>query len=242
MVQSGTRSPCTTLRELIDEPAIDAASAALVGVRRVGEAIAQHPFAARQRRADEVVDVHLARAEHEQRFGRRADVFLAAIEHQRADALGDLRAARLARRVDRDATRAQRLRDAVRDGGLACAFDAFERDETGGRHLAIFLSGARDSVARRHCALRAWRRTHAIRRPRRSRRRRYRRFRVAGSPPRWLRAMATQSASAAIPRVCRCCTACRCAGRVRGCCRRSERPCRRSRSGRSAAACFGAGA
>ena len=89
--------------------AIDAAAAALVGVRGIGEAIAQHPLAARQRRPDEIVHVYLARAEHQQRFGRRADVFLASIQHQRANALGDLRAAGLARGMNGDAARAQRL-------------------------------------------------------------------------------------------------------------------------------------
>ena len=83
---------------LVDELAIDSAAAALVGVRRIGEAVAQHPFAARQRGTDQVVDVHLARAEHEQGFGGGADVLFAAIEHQRANAFGELGAARLARR------------------------------------------------------------------------------------------------------------------------------------------------
>ena len=71
MVQSGFEIAVHGLREVVDELAVDTATAALVGMRRIGEAVTQHPLAARQRRPDEVVDVHLARAEHQQCFGRR---------------------------------------------------------------------------------------------------------------------------------------------------------------------------
>ena len=106
-MQSGLQIAVHRVRDLVDELAIDAASAALVGMRRIREAIAQHPLAARERRPDEIVDVHLARAEHEQRFGRGADVFFAALQHQRADAFGDLGATRLARGVHGEAAGAQ---------------------------------------------------------------------------------------------------------------------------------------
>jgi hypothetical protein len=55
------------VREALDELTVHATAAALVGVRGVGEAVAQHPFAARERWTDEIVDVYLTRAEHEQR-------------------------------------------------------------------------------------------------------------------------------------------------------------------------------
>jgi len=55
--------------ELGDERAVDAVPAALVGMRRVGEAVAQHPVAARERRPDHVLDVFAPRREHQQRLG-----------------------------------------------------------------------------------------------------------------------------------------------------------------------------
>ena len=133
-MQSGLQIAVHGMRDLVDELAIDAAAAALVGVRRIGEAVAQHPLAARERGTDQVVDVHLARAEHEQRLGGRADVLLAAIEHQRTNAFGDLGAAGFTRGMHGDAARAQRLREAIGDRGLARALDAFERDEFRGHH------------------------------------------------------------------------------------------------------------
>src|SRR5690349_8004668 len=126
--------PVHGVRDLIDELAVDAASAALVGMRGIGEAITQHPFAARERGTDEVVDVHLARTEHEQRLRRGADVFLATLEHERAHALRELRAAGVARRVNGHAAGAQRLRQAIGDGRLAGDLDRFERDESGRHH------------------------------------------------------------------------------------------------------------
>ena len=58
--------------------------------------------------------MHLARAEHEQRLRRRADV-LAALEHQRTHAFRQL-VPPGQRHVNRDAARAQRLREAIGDG------------------------------------------------------------------------------------------------------------------------------
>ena len=102
------------LREVFDECAVDTPSPALVGVRGIGEAIAQHPLAARQRGPDEIVHVYLPRAEHQQRFAGGRDEFLAAIQHQRANPFGDLGAAGLTRGVHGEAARAQRARDACR--------------------------------------------------------------------------------------------------------------------------------
>ena len=96
-VQSGTRSAVHGLRQALDELGIHAAAASLVGAGGIGEAIADHPLAARQRRADEVADVQRAGGEHQQRLGHRGHGLGAALEHDLAHALGQRRAARLAR-------------------------------------------------------------------------------------------------------------------------------------------------
>jgi len=71
--------------------------AALVGVRRVGEAVAQHPVAARERWPDHVFDVLAPRREHQQRL---AVVGHRLRQQQVAQALAERRAARLARGDD----------------------------------------------------------------------------------------------------------------------------------------------
>jgi len=125
------------VRDLVDEPAIDSAAATLIGMRRIGESVAEHPLAASERRTDEVVDVHLARAKHEQRFSGGADVFLAPFQHEGTDSFRDLGAAGLAGGVHGNASRAQRLREAIGNRGFARALDAFKGYEFRGHHRRV---------------------------------------------------------------------------------------------------------
>ena len=53
--------------------AVQAAAAALIGAGGIGETIADHPLAARQRRADQVRQVQAAGREHQQHFGIRRE-------------------------------------------------------------------------------------------------------------------------------------------------------------------------
>ena len=90
-----------------------AVAAALVGVGRVGEAVAQHPVAARERRADHLLEVLAPRREHEQRLGV---VRHRLAQQQLAQLLAERRAAGLARRDDA----MPRGRDRARASHAAC--------------------------------------------------------------------------------------------------------------------------
>ena len=109
--------------------AVDAVAAALVGVRRVGEAIAQHPVAARERRPDHAIEMLAPRREHQQRL---AVVRHRLAQHQRAQRFAERRAARLARRDDRVPRGLEALGEPRHVRALAGAVDAFERDEAAG--------------------------------------------------------------------------------------------------------------
>ena len=91
-------SPAQALRSAGDH----AAPCALVGARGVRKAITDDPFAARKRGPDQVFHVNAARGEHQQRLGRRHSGLSAALENDGAHALGQRRAARLARQADAD--------------------------------------------------------------------------------------------------------------------------------------------
>src|SRR5262249_44937239 len=115
--------------ESIDETHIHTAAASLVGTRGVGEAIAYHPFPACQRRRDYALYVLRARGEHEQRLGDRRDGLGTALQHDLAHTLGERRTPWLTRQPVGDAPPGEPGTDQLGDGGLAGAFDAFERDE-----------------------------------------------------------------------------------------------------------------
>jgi hypothetical protein len=112
--------------ELAQEFSRDEMAAALVGVGRVGEAIAQHPIAARERRFDDLHDVLAARREHQQRLGF---VRHRLREQQLAQRFAERRAAGLARADDAMAAFGERVGEPSRMRALAGAVDAFEGDE-----------------------------------------------------------------------------------------------------------------
>ncbi|MNJ70607.1 hypothetical protein D3C77_670810 [compost metagenome] len=68
---------------------------ALIGVSGIGEAIAKHHLAGRQRWADDLIQVLRAGGEHQQQFGIRGHRLIAGRQQQLANALGQRRAARL---------------------------------------------------------------------------------------------------------------------------------------------------
>jgi len=109
-----------------DELLGDPFSRALVGARRVGEAVADHPGPALQRRKNHFAHVLGARGEHEQRFGERVHRLG---EQQRAQLLGQRRPAGLARHDDLVPGGAQALGEPGNMRGLARAVHALEGDE-----------------------------------------------------------------------------------------------------------------
>ena len=128
-VTSGWQSPCTHCSSVADTGERHAVPAALVGVRRVGEAVAEHPVAPRERRPDHELEVLAPRREHQQRLavaGHRL------VQQQRAQLFAERRAAGLARGDDDAAARADARGKPGGMRALAGAVDAFERDEAAG--------------------------------------------------------------------------------------------------------------
>src|SRR6185437_14188341 len=221
-----------------DRLAVEAAAAALIGVRGIAEAVAQHPAARGEARLDHLAHVARAVGEHRDRLGeRRRGMLQDHLAQRRAEA----RASRLARRDDLHAAcgdpRAQELQ--VR--GLPRPVDAFQRDEPAASPHALPVArptrprDAAGILPPRDCAAPASARTRASRR----RARRSRGNPNAPDAPR--RAAPPRRASrwawAAARRAYTCSTACPARGPSCGCCPRSARPSRRSPSDRSAAAC-----
>ena len=106
------------------EPARDA----LVGERRVEVAVADHVGAAREGRADHLVDELRARRGEERGLGPRRDVALGRAAASRTRSPSS-RPARLARRDDVAAVARERLGEQFGLRRLAGAVDSFERDE-----------------------------------------------------------------------------------------------------------------
>ena len=108
---------------------VDPSQLALIDVRRIREAIADHPAAARQRRHDGIADVVVAGGGEQDRLRGGAERLGRAREQHVADDLGAGRAAGLARQHHADAERAQLLRKQSRVAGLAGPLAALKRDE-----------------------------------------------------------------------------------------------------------------
>ena len=168
-------------RELLDPLRTHAAPAALIGARGVGEAVADHPVAARQRRTDEIVRGGCRAPRTSAAFRVTGVMRLAtAIQHDlRAPA--PRAACRLARASPRTAmprasSHSRTMRATV---DLARPFDAFECDETPCVTIPLTglcsCAGARDSAARPRCAPRVSSRSNVHRCRRRWRRRTARR-------------------------------------------------------------------
>ena len=104
-------------------------AAALVGVGRVGEPVAEHPVAARERGSDHAVEMLAPRCEHEQR--------LAVVRHwlaqdQRPQRFAEGRPAGLARHDDHVPRSLEALGEPRHVRALAGTVDTLERDETAG--------------------------------------------------------------------------------------------------------------
>ena len=75
--------------EVLQPRHVDAAAVALVGEGRIGETVAQHPFAPRERGADHLGDDLRARREEEQHLAARNRRIRPLLPDERADLLGD---------------------------------------------------------------------------------------------------------------------------------------------------------
>jgi len=125
-------------QELRLEPAV----AALVGARRIGEAVAEHEGAALERRADLRLEMVAPRRREQKRLGEPAERLCAAGQDGVADALGALRSAGLARRDDGDAARLKAACETVDLGRFPCPLPALEGDEAA-RHPPVVRLNAR---------------------------------------------------------------------------------------------------
>lgn len=106
-----------------------AASVSLIRHRRVGEAIADDPIAALERRPDRLHQVIAPCGYHEERFGLGIPALRLALHQQPADFLGTRRAAGLTSADRGLPCLLQRLDQELGVGRFACALAAFERDE-----------------------------------------------------------------------------------------------------------------
>ena len=107
----------------------DPGGAALIGERAVEEAVAEHPGAALQRRADGPGDMVGAGGGEEQGLGLGSPAVVAAFEQQLADRLGAGASAGLAGLDHLEAAAAQRLGERPELGRLAGPLAALEADE-----------------------------------------------------------------------------------------------------------------
>jgi len=118
------------------ERRIRAARSALIGACGVGEAVADHPGPALQRRADHPLHVVAARGVHQQRLGHRAPAVRVPTQDQVADALGARRTARFTAGDHLQALGLQACGEALDLGGFPRPFPAFEGDEPTACHPA----------------------------------------------------------------------------------------------------------
>ena len=105
---------------------IEAAAAALVGECGIGEAVAQHVRARAKGRLDARDEVVAPGGEHQQRLGHRVH---RPVQHEIAQGLGQLGAARLSRHDHLLPARAQPQRQRLDVRRLSGAVDALESDE-----------------------------------------------------------------------------------------------------------------
>lgn len=108
------------------DPGVESLAAALVGERRIAEAVAQHHLATPERRADDLADMVAPRRKHQQGLGQSVHWRM---EHQGTQLFRQWRSAGLARHRHHPAACLQGLRQCLHVTGLAGPIDAFERDE-----------------------------------------------------------------------------------------------------------------
>ena len=119
--------------ELAQPVARHAATEALIGFGRIGEAVAQHDAARRERGPDGRDEMAAPRRHHEQRLALAVPALGRAGEKEAPDLLGARRPARLARRQHILAAVPQRLREKRDLRRLAGALAALEGDEAAAR-------------------------------------------------------------------------------------------------------------
>ncbi len=128
--QVGPVLPDRDLFEAGDEPGGQIARGALIGAGRIGEAVADHPGAAFERRQDRPVQMVDAGGRKQHRLGLRPERLGEAGQNDLAQRLGVRRAAGLARAHDLEAGPFEPRLEPQRLHGFAGPLAAFERDET----------------------------------------------------------------------------------------------------------------
>ena len=106
------------------------ATAALVGIAGIDEAITQHPLARSERRLDRFAHQLGTGGEHQQQLAFRAHAAQGRIEHDRTHRLAERGPAGFAREHRRDAMAQEMFAQAGDEGALARALAAFQGDET----------------------------------------------------------------------------------------------------------------
>src|SRR5690606_17551457 len=108
-----------------EERRVDPSASALIRERRIGEAIANDPFAALERRLDHERQMLRSRREHQQGFGLAPErLAVVAVEQEIPQALAEHRASRLARDAERNAQPAERLAHGFEARRLTDALDS----------------------------------------------------------------------------------------------------------------------
>jgi hypothetical protein len=115
--------------ELRDHCLVEATPCALIGIGRIGEAIAQDGPAGAQMRLDQVAEMHGPRGEHQQQFGQRTQGFLARLQHDVADRFRKRRSPGLPGDDVCDPARRELLGQRTDLGGFTDALDALEGHE-----------------------------------------------------------------------------------------------------------------
>ena|SRR6516165_7912291 len=105
------------------------AASPLVGLGRVGEAVAQYNLALRQRRRDDLVNMLRPRSEHERHLRIWRQAGRCRMQDYIANLFASQRAAGLTRDHDRDAASAERFGQFFDLRAFAGAVEAFEGDE-----------------------------------------------------------------------------------------------------------------
>ena len=126
----------------------ETACAALIGERAVGEAVAQHPAAAFQRRTNGLLDMVGPRCGEQQDLGARSPAIVIPAEQQLTNLLGAFAPARLARDEDVDSALLERFGEGSDLGRFANPLPAFEGNELASRIHAIPTSDLSPSQMR----------------------------------------------------------------------------------------------
>src|SRR6185312_5358347 len=114
----------------------NAAGRALIGQRRIGEAVAQHPLPALERRPDGRGQVVAPGGDNQQGLAQRIPTLRIAFDQQLADLFGARRTAGLTRRDHRNAGAVQSLEEEAELGRFARALAAYSPGVFGS-HVSI---------------------------------------------------------------------------------------------------------